>query len=998
MSNNYSKKQEKYRTLSIFPSSLCYNVCDFRGNDTMNERPKWKNALNHFTNFFTNKRTLKGARLTYEVTWNVTLLFIIIIVIGGAFGLGIGAGYFASLVKDEPIRPYTAMQKDIYNYEETSELYFANNDFLGKVPTDLEREEVKIKDVSAFLKDAVIATEDENFYTHNGVVPKAIFRALFQEVANTSTQSGGSTLTQQLIKNQILTNEVSFERKAKEILLALRLEKFFEKDEILEAYLNVSTFGRNSSGRNIAGVQSAANGIFGVEAKDLTLPQAAFIAGLPQSPFGYTPFTQEGKLKKNLDPGLNRMKTVLNRMYDQEKISKKEYEEAMAYDITKDFIGPKKNPIEDYPAVTIEIQQRSIEIIAEILAKEDGYTKKDLQADDVLAEQYMTIADRQIHQNGYKIHSTINKDIYDIQQKTVDNYSLFGPDKPQQVIDPETKEKITITEPVETGAILIENKTGAILSFVGGRDYKREATNHATNSVRSNGSTMKPLLVYAPAIELGTLSPGSVLPDLPLKLNPSAPGTVWPNNYDSRFHGLVTARYALQQSYNVPAVKAYVDILPQNPIKFLEKMGISSLTPADYSNRSAAIGGIEYGVTVEENTNAYSTFANNGKFIDAYMIEKIEDKNGNVIYQHEVKPVEVFSPQTAYLTLDMMRDVMNRGTAAAVNSRLKFNSDWAGKTGTAQDFKDSWLVATNPNVTFGVWTGYDTPKSLKTSSLPSYSNRTNYLWADLLNATYDIAPELVDPPETFKMPGGIVRQSVCSISGLLPSEGCSKAGLVTTDLFKSGTVPSKRDDSLVTGKYVQVGNKKYMALDSTPSEFSESGLMLNPDYIEKLFGIRISDPSILSENNPKLKNLIIPNNKIEDNGKSPSALKINLKGDTITWNKHQEKDVIGYRVYKDGNKVKSIKAENTLSFKAGNGTYIVKAVDIAGKESKESNQIVIGKPQETQAKKNEKENQEKENKNIEQKDDKQTENNKENNQQGNTEQNKKAVEKEKESN
>lgn len=959
----------------------------------MNERPKWKNALNHFTNFFTNKRTLKGARLTYEVTWNVTLLFIIIIVIGGALGLGIGAGYFASLVKDEPIRPYASMQKDIYNYEETSELYFANNDFLGKVPTDLEREEVKIKDVSTYLKDAVIATEDENFYTHNGVVPKAIFRALFQEVANTSTQSGGSTLTQQLIKNQILTNEVSFERKAKEILLALRLEKFFEKDEILEAYLNVSTFGRNSSGRNIAGVQSAANGIFGVDAKDLTLPQAAFIAGLPQSPFGYTPFTQEGKLKKNLDPGLNRMKTVLNRMYDQEKISKKEYEAAMAYNITEDFIGPQKSPLEDYPALTIELEKRSKQIIAEMLAQDDGYTAEDLQADDVLAEQYMTIADRQIHQNGYKIHSTINKKIYDIHQETVKNSQLFGPDKPQQVIDPETKEKVTIMEPVETGAILIENKTGAIISFVGGRDYNREATNHATSSVRPNGSTMKPLLVYAPAIELGTLSPGSVLPDVPLRLNPSSPGKVWPNNYDFRFHGLVTARYALQQSYNVPAVKAYIDIMPQNPMQYLEKMGITTLDEKDHSTRSAAIGGLSYGVTVEENTNAFSTFANSGKHIDAYMIEKIEDKNGNVIYQHEVKPVDVFSPQTAYLTLDMMRDVINQGTAAAVNGRLKFRSDWAGKTGTTQDLNDSWLIATNPNVTFGVWTGYDTPKSLETSGL-SYSKRNNYLWADLLNAAYDIAPELIDPPETFKMPGGIVRQSVCSISGLLPSEGCSKAGLVTTDLFKSGTVPSKRDDSLVAGKYVQVGNKKYMALDSTPSEFSEEGLMLNPDYIEKLFGIRISDPSILSENNPKLKNLIIPNNKIEDNGKAPSALNINLKGDTITWNAHKEKDVIGYRVYKDGKKVKSIKAENTLSFKAGNGTFIVKAVDIAGKESKDSNEIVIGKPQETQPEKNEKSNQENENKNIEKKDNNPTAEKKENNQQDNTEQKEKANEKE----
>src|SRR5690606_6511838 len=220
----------------------------------------------------------------------------------------------------------------IYNYEEISTLYFANNVYLGKLRSDLEREEVKLEDVSQYLIDAVIAVEDENFYDHNGVVPKAILRALFQEITNAETQTGGSTLTQQLVKNQILSSEVSFERKAKEILLALRLEKFFEKDEILEAYLNVATFGRNSSGRNIAGVQSAAKGIFGVSAKELNLPQAAFIAGLPQSPFRYTPFTNQGTRKENIDYGLNRMKTVLQRMFENGKITKDQYEEALAYD------------------------------------------------------------------------------------------------------------------------------------------------------------------------------------------------------------------------------------------------------------------------------------------------------------------------------------------------------------------------------------------------------------------------------------------------------------------------------------------------------------------------------------------------------------------------------------------------------------------------------------------------------------------------------------------
>lgn len=916
----------------------------------MNESPKWKNYLHGFLSFFTNKKTAKRARITYEVSWNIILIFIILLIVGGAFAGGIGAGYFASLVKEEPIRSYKTMQKDIYNYEETSELYFADNVYLGKLPTDLEREEVQIEDVSPYLVDAIVATEDENFYKHDGVVPKAIMRALVQEVSNSSTQSGGSTLTQQLIKNQILTNEVSFERKAKEILLALRLEKFFSKEEILQAYLNVSTFGRNASGRNIAGVQSAAKGIFGVEAKDLTLPQAAFIAGLPQSPFGYTPFTQDGTVKKNLEPGLERLQTVLTRMYNQHKITKEEYEKASAYDITKDFASPEASPTEKYPWVTYEIENRATQIIAEMLAKEDGYNAKDLEEDEVLEEQYYELADRQIHQNGYEIHSTINKKMYDKFQDVVAKYPYYGPDKPQTVTNSETGEKKTIMEPVETGAVLIDNKTGAIISFVGGRDYDREATNHST-APRPNGSTMKPLLVYGPAIELGTLSPGTVLPDVPLALDPARPGTVWPNNYDFQFHGLVTARVALAKSYNVPAVKAYAQILPQKPATYLEKMGFSTLTDADYSNRATSIGGITNGVSVEENTNAFATFANGGEFVDAYMIDKIVDKDGKVIYKHKADKVKVFSPQTSYLTIDMMRDVINQGTATAVKSRLKFSSDWAGKTGTTQEFKDSWFVATNPNVSFGVWTGYDTPKSLQSSGTMSYSMRNNYLWADLMNAAYDVDSKLVDPSESFTMPGGIVRRSVCSLSGLLASEGCSKAGLVTTDLFKANAVPNKTDDSIVAGKYVQIGDTKYMALDSTPSEFAENGVILNPDYIEKLFGITVTDPSTLIQNNTALKNVVVPSNKITDNGKAPGAPKISSSGNTITWSRSGEKDVIGYRVYQNGKKVASIKASDSLSYRAGSGAYIVKAVDIAGKESSNSNKIEVGNK--TSAKKEE---------------------------------------------
>jgi penicillin-binding protein 1B len=909
-----------------------------------NDSNKWQQRFKNLPTLFTHRRTVKSARITYHVIWNLLLLFFIVILIGSAFAGGVGAGYFASLVKNEPIRPYENMKKDIYNYEETSELYFANDEYLGTLRTDLEREEVQLSNVSQHLIDAVVSTEDEYFYDHNGVVPKAIMRALFQEFTNAAVQTGGSTLTQQLIKNQILTNEVSFERKAKEILLALRLEKFFDKDEILEAYLNVSTFGRNSSGRNIAGVETAAKGLFGVSAKDLSLPQAAYIAGLPQSPFGYTPFTQEGKLKNNLEPGLTRMKTVLKRMYDRGKINEEEYQTALAYDVTNDFIPSKTSSIEKYPYLTFELEERAVEILSKVLAKKDGYEEEDLKQNKDLNEEYLTLANRDLRRNGYKIHSTIDKDIYDAMQKAKDEYKYYGPDKPQLITDPETKETITISEPVEVGAVLIENHTGKILSFVGGRDHKRKQVNHATNTVRQNGSTMKPLLVYAPAIELGVASPGTVLPDVPLRLDPTNPKP-WPSNYDQKYSGLVSARYALEKSYNVPAVKLYSQIIDQRPATYLEKMGFTSLHEHDYTNLSTSIGSLKNGVTVEENTNAFATLANGGKFVDAYLIEKIVDSNGETVYEHKTEEVEVFSPQTAYLTIDMMRDVIRTGTAASIKNRLKFQTDWAGKTGTGHEFIDSWFVASNPNVTFGIWTGYDTPKSLKSSTGElTYSLRTNYLWVDLMNAAYDQKPDLIDPPEPFKMPGGIVKRSFCAVSGLLPSPVCERAGLIETDLFNMKYAPTEIDSSLIEGKFVRVGDKKYLALESTPDEFAEYGLILNPDYIAKWIGNALPDPGQLIPRRDRWSRILAPHDKIVENGQLPEPIIISSSGNTISWTQHPERDVIGYRVYNSNwDVVSTVKSGLSLEAVVGDGSYFVVAVDISGQESPPSNTVKVGR-------------------------------------------------------
>ncbi|WP_010678445.1 transglycosylase domain-containing protein [Bacillus timonensis] len=911
----------------------------------------WKSiTMNKVVRAIAGKKARKGVRVTYGVVWNLFLIFFIVAILGFGFAGGAGAGYFASLVKDEPIRSYDSLKKDIYNYEENTEVYFANEVYLGQLRSDLQREEVALKDISQYVKDAVIATEDQYFYKHDGVVPKSILRAIVQDVTNSPIQTGGSTLTQQLIKNQILSNEVSFDRKAKEILIALRLEKFFDKDEILEAYLNIVPYGRNSSGRNIAGVQTAAKGIFGVDAKDLNLPQAAYIAGIPQNPYTYTPFlNQGGKVKENLEPGINRMKTVLERMLTGGFITQKQYEEALAYDIRANLVPPKSEPTEKYPWLINEVEKRATDILMRKLAKEDGYEEKDLEENKDLRIHYHEIADRNLRQNGYKVYTTIDKEVHDVLQEATKNFQYFGPDRKETKKNLETNEDVVVMEPEELGSVLIENQTGKIIGFVAGRDFEREQTNHAMGSVRPNGSTMKPLLDYAPAMELGLTQPGSVIADVKFSYGKYTPQNVG-GKYD--FDGLMSARRALQISKNIPAIKTYLKAFDQRPITFLEKMGFTSLDERDYSAPSLAIGGMTYGVSVEENVNAFATFANEGKFIDAYMIEKIVTNDGDVVFEHESKPVDVFSPQTAYLTIDMMRDVINGGTASSLKGYLKFNADWAGKTGTTNYYEDIWFVATNPNVTFGTWMGYDTPKSVeKTYKGLNYSRRNILLWSQLMNAVYDVKPDLVKPKENFKMPGGIVSRSYCGISGLLPSDLCREAGLVQSDIFNAKYVPTKVDDNLVKGKYIEVNGKAYRVPASAPQEFVQQGIMIKKEFLEE-HGLKDSSAieQLLPNNNRWSKLVITESSELKDNGSVPSQVKgASISSGTLKWAKHEHNDVIGYRIYAAANfttdfkKIGSVPATKNLQFKVGNAAaaYYITAVDVTGKETPLANSVLI---------------------------------------------------------
>ncbi|KYG26687.1 transglycosylase domain-containing protein [Alkalihalobacillus trypoxylicola] len=879
-------------------------------------------------------KIIRRIGITYQVFWNLFLIFLIFGLMSVFFAGGAAAGYFASLVADEPLRSESDMLADIYNYEETSEIYFADNTYLGKVPTEFEREEVDLENISDHVVHALIATEDEHFFEHDGVVPKAIMRAVLQEVANSSVQTGGSTLTQQLIKQQILSSEVSFDRKATEILLAMRLEHFMDKQEILEAYLNVVPFGRNASGRQIGGVQAAAQGIFGVDASELNIPQSAFIAGLPQSPFAYTPFNNDGSVKESFDAGINRMKSVLRNMHDNGYISEDEYNEALEYDVREHLTDRTPSPLEKYPYLTDDIMRRSVDILMKAAMEEDEVVLSEIEDPDERQEvrdQYIQKAAMDLRRKGYVIHSTIDKDLYDgMQEALMNNSHLFGNDRS----DTDSSGN-SYTEQEEIAFVLLDNSTGKILSFVGGRDEQNSTNNYnyATQAQRSTGSTMKPLLAYAPAMEVGVAQPGFVIPDTEDRyVSGGKPIT----NFDNRYKGLMTVRDSVAESRNVPAVRAF-RATPSDVTKdIFDKLEFKHFE--DALPESTALGPID--ISVEKNVNAYATFANGGKHVSSYMIEKIETKDGEVIFEHEKDEVEVYSPQTSYLMLDMMRDVLRGGggTARGIPNQLKFSADWAGKTGTSQFAKDYWFVATNPNVSLGVWIGYPSnaeKATLQSTGAGTYSQRTQAQWARMANAIYDIRPELIAPNERFQQPEGIVSRSVCTLTGTLASKACQDAGYVKSELFNSKFVPTKQDDS-TAARFVTINGKNYKALDSTPKEFTDQGLSVSFD----LWNIdNIS--SYLPEN---MKN-IVPNQNAPSNGDSPGKVSgVSLGSSTLSWSKHGRNDIVGYRIYQASNgsddfkKIADVKGNETTSYNVNGGSnaYYVIAVTTTGKQSSPS--------------------------------------------------------------
>ena len=771
-----------------------------------NQTPDWREALLTFW----NKPILKNIRfifnIAYSVLKNIFVIAILFLMLLGIFGGGIGLGYFASLTSNEEPLTQEQMSDAIGNLNLISSFHYSDGTKISDVNSDELRIVKPLSEISQYVIDGIISTEDSSFYEHNGIVPKALLRAILQEaVSSGSGATGGSTLTQQLIKQQILTSEVTFKRKANEILYALRLEKHFTKDQILEAYLNVSSFGRNHNGLNIAGIEEAAQGVFGVAAKDLTLPQAAYLVGMPQNPIVYTPYTNQATLKEDTSAGIERMKFVLFSMYRENKITKEQYEEALAYDITKDFLPPKEISSDRQSYLYQAVNREAIKVLITKAAQKNKLTYDEVRNDSELYSKYYDEASRELSSSGYKITSTIDQKVYDAMQKAIASYGdQIGPTYNTQYVDQNTGETKTQTEPAQNGAVMIENKTGRILGFVAGRDFESNQVDHAFTTHRSPGSTIKPILVYAPAIENNLIYPASIVPDTKVSI-PQGNGTYWqPTNYGNTItNQFLTVRYALFRSFNNPVIKIYQTMLQKgiNAGEYLKKMGIKGITEDEYQNIALSIGGTRTGPTVLEQTSAFSTLANGGEHHDAYLIEKIEDSRGNIVYQHEDKKERVFSEATSYLTTNMLQDIANSTQFYNMKGNMGFSSDLAGKTGTSENEIDNWFVAYTPTVTLGSWIGYDNFYNARYAitagdGYGEPTTRSQRQWTYLMKAAYEANPELIGKETTFKQPDSVYRDSVVSTTGT--KAGTFKAenggtysisGGMTTDWFKKDFPP-----------------------------------------------------------------------------------------------------------------------------------------------------------------------------------------------------------------
>ncbi len=781
--------------------------------------------------------------------------FIVIVFVFGVVTVcSLGAGSINGIIESAP----DITLNDVTPSQYKTTVYDCN----GKqtetlVASGANRIYATIDEIPECLQNAFIAIEDERFYEHNGIDAKGIIRAAYIGITNSfKFTQGASTITQQLIKNSVFSVENenslgdSLKRKIQEQYLALTLEKKVDdKKLILENYLNTINLGNNN-----LGVQSASRNYFNKDVSDLTISESAVIAAITQNPSRYNPISHP-------DYNAERRKLVLDNMLEQNYISQEEYDEAMADDVYERIqnINSSTTSSKAYSYYTDALIQ---EIMNDLMTQK-GYTytqaynlvyrgglsiysceDSELQqyAEEVINDpdtwnQYVlyTITYRFQVKDQFDNLSSYNESSllqylqirygssFELLFSSTEEADRYAEEYKNYVLEQtggeivNGSESITYTLQPQTSLVVIENGTGQVRVIIGGRGDKTESLvlNRATDSQRQAGSSIKPLLVYSPAIDICGYSLATVLDDVPYYYSTGQ----LVKNSDGEYKGYTTVRQAIAESRNIPAIKTLEDIGISTGVTYLKNYGITTLTDSD-NYLPIALGTCS--VTNYEMTAAYTTFANKGTYVKPKLYTKVLDHDGNVILDNtEIESTQVIKDSTAWLISSAMHTVVTSGTLR----NLGFPSDMyvCGKSGTSQNDYDKWAIGFSGKYTVGVWAGYDSSKTFPTEAGFPYMQ----IWKNVLVKANE-GEDCSEPPT----PTNVVAVKICQDSGLLAVDGlcdCDPRGSrVVTEYFESGTEPTQACN--VHMKVTICTDSGEIAGDNCPSSSQKSVIRIYKDF------------------------------------------------------------------------------------------------------------------------------------------------------------------------
>ncbi len=715
----------------------------------------------------------------------------------GVLTMAIFAGIFMAYV-NSALRGKVEVYLDEFEASVSTELYYQDPDtqewvmyqtlFMNaedRIWTDLDN-------IPKHLQEAVIAIEDKRFESHHGVDWKGTTRAIFRTLTGSSVQ-GGSTITQQLIKNVTGNNQVTVKRKVTEIYQALELEKRYEKDEILEAYLNEVFFGNRCYG-----VVTASKKYFNKDVSELTLAESASLVAITNNPSRFDPIRNDWTRENNRE----RQLLVLEAMLEQGKIDEATYEAAKnedvvfsdGYTITGKYVGSdpdKLSPTEDttdetdtdtaadeeeenlLPAENSWFTDALIDDVAEALVEKLGLTDK-VNSDTGKTVSAYEQAVNMVYGKGYKIYTTQNPKFQKIAEDVC--YDLDNIPYTASYTDSEGNKS---TDQLQIALTIVDPTNGYVVAMIGGAGEKRadRGWNWAVNA-RQCGSAIKPLSTYAPALDDGTLNGASVIDDYPMLLN----GDVWPRNFDWRYRGLTALHTALAQSLNTCAVRTNLAYGVGRSYDFLvDKLGFENLTFTDSQQvGNMALGGFEKGVTTEEMAAAFATFVNEGIYTKPRTFIRVEDANGNVILENEAQSNVAIKNTTAAIMNKLLQEVARVGTG---NEAQFSGMHIAGKTGSTNSNKERYFVGYTPYYTCAVWAGYQHNQQIVASGNPCSA-----IFRKVMSAIHEDLPD-----KDFFSCSGLTSVSVCADSGMLASENCAldvRGSRVYTALCATDNAPT----------------------------------------------------------------------------------------------------------------------------------------------------------------------------------------------------------------